>query len=157
MNCANSHINSINMDKAYKARIDFNWAECWWLWNRIIEILNIINKELGHYHWYIGDIITNEWYLSKDIKDGTYYFENWDAVISIINKDKQYIWGVFVAIENKLGISINLTAENNEDMQIRNSIFELRAFDGRYFEVYTLNWNIYSKLKIRFNEYFYPI
>lgn len=140
------------MTKIYKGILNFWPIEFWCMGNRIIDIINIVKKWGKNYHWYIGDIITNQWYVNERIKDATYYIGESDNLLSLIQPDIQYIWGVFVATEKKLTTTFTLFAENNKEMQIRESVLELRAFDSSYFEIYTTEHAIYARLEKHFKK-----
>ncbi len=102
--------------------------------------------------WICSDVNTNSWYLklSNTPVFVVHSLKEWEC---ILQNDFQFISGVFIWIQNDIShtfneeLSKNFGTEDEEGFHIESSYIEIRAFDTSYFEIYTLDNKLITKLE----------
>lgn len=106
-------------------------------WEEISSYINTLAYSKEDAFWLVGDINTvhsNKYFPEKN----TIYTDK--ELHNVLLKEGQFIWGVFICFLDKSlaekYLSLSLLAEWEEKPYTNESIFELRAFDTSYMELY---------------------
>lgn len=120
---------------------------------QLLLILEVVNKiqTKDSLIWICSDVNTNIWYINSFKKDSFLVntFEEWE---NILGNDFQFTSGVFIWINKKKFSTLikedldKLKTEDMEDLHIKESYIEIRAFDTSYFEIYSKDLDIVNKL-----------
>ena len=109
------------------------------LGSQLASLINIISGELGEIHWYAADVEANSF---TQLPEGRTLelVGNSQVLIDLALRVNQFNRGVFVCYgsrDSTIYARDWIDTEDPCDMDLGNSILEIRAFDVSFFEILT--------------------
>ena len=129
------------------------------LGTQLILLLDSVKNYLPSHIWYGADVEG----VGKNIENRNLS----DVQISLIGSDlqfieycsgiEQFIWGVFLCVDKKfssqniVGIELETEDEPFRSVNFNGVLMEIRAFDTTYFEIYSEDFDLISKISSIYN------
>ena len=117
----------------------------------LIKIFNSIKRD---FCWIVGDLDSIHEDLNKEVNKPNLRFEK-EELIEVIKKGKQWLWGTFIALYEKSSIPVEkkiLSEFAPSNMQIDDSVVEIRILDGCEIEILSKDYEITETIKKIFTK-----